>query len=115
MVPGVARISAPITAITGSWTASMRVRTRELMLMTTLRTPRRLAYSFMNVRPASRLAASVAGLMVALALGLMAAGSVSPPDQFIGFKVGADNKLARWDKIVDYMKAVAAGSDRVRL
>src|SRR6185369_8978194 len=90
-------------------------RTRELMLMTTLRTSRRLAYSFMNVRPASRLAASVAGLMVALALGLVAAGSVSTPDQFIGFKVGADNKLARWDKIVDYMKVVAAGSDRVRL
>ena len=36
------------------------------------------------------------------------------PEQFIGFKVGADNKLARWDKIVDYMKLVAAGSDRVR-
>jgi Zinc carboxypeptidase len=69
----------------------------------------------MNVRAASRLAASAAGLMVALALGLTAAGSVSSPDQFIGFKVGADNKLARWDKIVDYMKAVAAGSDRVRL
>jgi hypothetical protein len=69
----------------------------------------------MNVRRASRHAASAAGLMVALALGLIAAGSVPAPDQFIGFKVGADNKLARWDRIVDYMKQVAAGSDRVRL
>jgi hypothetical protein len=67
------------------------------------------------VRRASRLAASVAGLLVALALGLAAAGSAPPPDQFIGFKVGADNKLARWDKIVDYMRAAAAGSDRVRV
>src|SRR3954468_24854381 len=47
--------------------------------------------------------------------GLRAAGpSLQTPEQFIGFKVGADNKLARWDKIVDYMKLVAAGSDRVR-
>ena len=35
-----------------------------------------------------------------------AAGARIPPspEQFIGFKVGADNKLARWDKIVEYMK-----------
>jgi hypothetical protein len=47
--------------------------------------------------------------------GVTAAGpSLPTPEQFIGFKVGADNKLARWDKIVDYMKLVAAGSDRVR-
>src|SRR5229473_2566493 len=28
--------------------------------------------------------------------------------------IGADNKLVRWDKIVDYMKLAAANSDRVR-
>jgi hypothetical protein len=42
-----------------------------------------------------------------------AGGLLQPPEQFIGFKVGADNKLARWDKIVEYMKLAAAG-DRVR-
>ena len=46
---------------------------------------------------------------------MKAAASLLPPDQFIGFKVGADNKLIRWDKIVEYMQLVAAGSDRVRL
>jgi hypothetical protein len=45
----------------------------------------------------------------------MAAGSLQPPEQFIGFKVGSDNKLVRWDKIVEYMKLAAAGSDRVRV
>src|SRR5262249_11148688 len=35
-------------------------------------------------------------------------------EQFLGFKVGADNKLVRWDKIVEYMKLAAASSDRVR-
>src|ERR1700704_4423228 len=43
-----------------------------------------------------------------------AAGPLQSPERFLGFKVGADNKLARWDKIVDYMKLAAANSDRVR-
>jgi hypothetical protein len=43
-----------------------------------------------------------------------AAGTLQTPEQFLGFKVGADNKLIRWDKIVDYMKLAAANSDRVR-
>ena len=43
-----------------------------------------------------------------------AAGSLQTPEQFLGFKVGADNKLVRWDKIVEYMKLAAANSDRVR-
>src|SRR5947207_14870853 len=43
-----------------------------------------------------------------------AAGTLQTPEQFLGFKVGADNTLVRWDKIVDYMKLAAANSDRVR-
>src|SRR5438034_10172186 len=43
-----------------------------------------------------------------------AAGPLQTPDRFLGFKVGADNKLVRWDKIVEYMKLAAASSDRVR-
>src|SRR5689334_15235542 len=37
------------------------------------------------------------------------------PEQFLGFRVGADTKLARWDKIVEYLKLVDAASDRVNL
>src|SRR6478736_2925002 len=48
------------------------------------------------------------------ALIVHAAGSLQSPEQFLGHQVGADNKLARWDKIVDYMKLAAANSDRVR-
>jgi zinc carboxypeptidase len=55
----------------------------------------------------------IRALMLAAAL-LVAGGSIPAPEQFFGHQMGADNKLARWDKIVDYMKAVAAGSDRVR-
>ena len=46
---------------------------------------------------------------------LDAAATLQPPEQFIGFRVGADNKLVRWDKIVEYMKLAAAASDRVRV
>ena len=54
--------------------------------------------------------------VVALLLTLVAtaAGPLQTPEQFLGFKVGADNTLIRWDKIVGYMKLAAANSDRVR-
>jgi hypothetical protein len=51
---------------------------------------------------------------VSMADRMTAAGSLQSPEQFLGFKVGADNKLVRWDKIVEYMKLAAANSDRVR-
>ena len=53
-------------------------------------------------------------LTLAGTLAATAAGPLQAPEQFLGFKVGAENKLARWDKIVDYMKLAAANSDRVR-
>src|SRR5712691_281347 len=58
--------------------------------------------------------------LVALALACLctyvatAAGTLQAPEHFLGHRVGADNKLIRWDKIVEYMKLAAANSDRVR-
>jgi hypothetical protein len=46
---------------------------------------------------------------------LLAAGTLPTPEQFIGFKLGADNKLVRWEKILEYMQLAADSSDRVRL
>ncbi|MEW6127867.1 MAG: M14 metallopeptidase family protein [Acidobacteriota bacterium] len=37
------------------------------------------------------------------------------PEKFLGHRVGEDKKLARWDKIVEYMNLVAKNSDRVRV
>src|SRR6266851_1644619 len=54
-------------------------------------------------------------LVLACRLFATAAGPLQTPEQFLGFKVGADNKLVRWDKIVEYMKLAAANSDRVRV
>jgi hypothetical protein len=53
-------------------------------------------------------------LVFVASLVATAAGPLQSPEQFLGFKVGADNKLARWDKIVEYMKLAAASTDRVR-
>ncbi len=69
---------------------------------------------------AARFTACLVALLGAVTLlrtpaGILAAADLPTPEQFIGFKVGTDNKLARWDRIVEYMKAVAASSDRVRL
>ena len=102
----------------GAWTWSMRVSVRGVSCM--LCGTGWLAYSsIMAVRSASRLGATLVALAVVCAParsgGVAAAGAIPPPEQFIGFRVGADNKLARWDAILDYMKAVAAASDRVRL
>ena len=57
----------------------------------------------------------LAGVMLlAGVLSVRAQTPVQTPEQFFGFRIGADNKLARWDKIVEYMRQVANGSDRVR-
>ena len=57
-----------------------------------------------------------ATLVGALALGTLvhAAGALPPPEQYFGHRIGADYKLVRWDRIVEYMKLAAANSDRVR-
>src|SRR5689334_19095047 len=53
-------------------------------------------------------------LLLIFTLTPFASGTLQTPEQFLGYKVGADNKLVRWDKIVEYMKLAAANSDRVR-
>src|ERR1700757_1365566 len=47
-------------------------------------------------------------------ISLSATAAVQSPEQYFGFRIGTDKKLVRWDKIVEYMQAVATGTDRVR-
>ena len=37
------------------------------------------------------------------------------PEQFFGFQMGADRKLANWDKLLSYYQALAKSSDKMRL
>ena len=34
--------------------------------------------------------------------GLAGAQEITSPERFFGFQLGADKKMARWDKIVEY-------------
>jgi hypothetical protein len=62
-----------------------------------------------------------AGAAALLAL-LLAAGSapaqtaaLPSPEQFFGFQMGADRKLAGWDRLHAYYQQLARGSDKLRL
>ena len=48
---------------------------------------------------------SFLALILTLTATLFAQSTVTPPDKFFGFQLGADRKMARWDKIVDYYNA----------
>lgn len=55
-------------------------------------------------------------LLLALLLPLVLRAqnnSLPTPEQFLGHRVGADKKLVRWDKIVEYAQLIAKNSDRV--
>src|SRR5215831_11890994 len=56
----------------------------------------------------------IRGLTLALALSTALSAAIQPPEQYFGFRIGADKKLVRWDKIVEYMQHIAANTDRVR-
>ena len=54
--------------------------------------------------------------VVSLLLMVVSAGAeIVSPEEAIGFPVGADYKLARWETITDYLRSLAAKSDRVIL
>ncbi len=40
---------------------------------------------------------------------------ITSPEDFFGFQMGADYKLARWDKMVDYFYALEKQSDRIKV
>ncbi len=59
-----------------------------------------------------------AALIVILVAGTAVAGLgqvVPAPGEILGFRVGDDYRLATYDQAMDYMKKVAAVSDRIRL
>ena len=47
-------------------------------------------------------------------LVLQAGAAVPTPESHFGHKMGADNELPDWDKVVSYFKALPASSDRIK-
>lgn len=43
------------------------------------------------------------------------APAVPPPESFFGFEMGADRKLANWDKLLEYYRVLAKSSNRMKL
>ena len=44
-------------------------------------------------------------LSLLLLLGVLNAQEITSPEKFFGFQLGADKKMARWDKMVEYYSA----------
>lgn len=40
---------------------------------------------------------------------------VTTPERFFGFRMGADRKMARWDRMVDYYNLLARESPRLKV
>jgi len=54
--------------------------------------------------------------MILLTASLISAQTdISSPEEFLGFRVGADQKLASWSQIVNYFKLLDAGSDKLKV
>jgi hypothetical protein len=50
-----------------------------------------------------------------LGLSVLAVAEVPTPEQFFGFRLGTDKKLARYDKIVEFLQRIGKETDRVRV
>ncbi len=44
-----------------------------------------------------------------------AQGQVTSPEKFFGFQMGADRKIARWDRIVEYFKQLEKQSQKIKV
>jgi len=67
-----------------------------------------------NCRHLSAVTGSVLGALILLSSAVtIQAQQLQSPESFLGFPVGADNKLAHWDQIVEYMNMADAASGRV--
>jgi hypothetical protein len=58
----------------------------------------------------------LAAILVVAAASLAAqAPDVPSPEEFFGFRMGADRQLARWDKLVEYYELLGQASDRLEV
>ena len=65
--------------------------------------------------PTRRLTRAFVLFFAALAFAPSALAQALPtPEQYLGFRVGTDKKLATWPQVVAYMQMAAKSSDRVR-
>mgnify|MGYP001587665053 FL=1 len=61
------------------------------------------------------LALAIAGQPLIARAAWAQAPQITSPERFFGFQMGADRKLARWDKLVEYYKLLDRESDRLQV
>jgi hypothetical protein len=59
--------------------------------------------------------AAIIAIAILTCPALSRAAEIPSPETFLGHRVGADRKLAPWPRVVEYLRLVDAGSDRVSL
>ena len=55
------------------------------------------------------------GALVLGAFATHAAAQIPTPEEFFGHEMGADRKLAKWDRLVEYYELIGQQSDRVQV
>src|SRR5271170_102210 len=69
----------------------------------------------LRLRFGSLVAASLFGsLILASLVGPLAMAAVPTPESHFGHKIGVDNELLDWDKVVSYFEALGKSSDRIK-
>jgi len=54
-------------------------------------------------------------LLIATATSQAQQASITPPEKFFGFQMGADRKLANWDTLLEYYRLLDKSSDKMQL
>ena len=76
-------------------------------------------FGFFHINPPALFHEQKTGLSVLLICVVLLSGSanaqIMSPEEVLGFQVGSDYQVAAWQTISDYMRHVAANSDRVFL
>jgi hypothetical protein len=69
----------------------------------------------MTSRRYARLGALVLALLIATATAQAQQAAFPSPEKFFGFQMGADRKLANWDKLLEYYQLLDKSSDKMQL
>ena len=74
----------------------------------------------MKSRTAARMIPALLALLLAgsglyTGVGTAQSAALPSPEKFFGFQMGADRKLANWDRLLEYYRTLAKGSDKIRL
>jgi Zinc carboxypeptidase/Biotin-protein ligase, N terminal len=69
----------------------------------------------MTPRRYARLGALALALLIATATSQAQQAALPSPEKFFGFQMGADRKLANWDKLLEYYQLLDKSSDKMQL